>query len=144
MLTYICDIGKYQIELQLYSGVLTFKNCEVERHPLKGITRTDDDNSITISRDGCRVWSGTGLEAADLLARLLQPSCKIDPELLKSLTEKSFEDLKRDGFIFGEQADEADRVVRGLACLSLSPTAIDETWRIRDSARRYVAKYPKT
>lgn len=117
-----------------------------------------------IWRDGKEVWSGTAMEAVELLAKYLQPSCTIDAKRAQ-LAIDTIDGYGKftpamDGYagivvlrdyikrtssvVSSEQAAEADRIVRRLADTTLHPMASDECWVSRDMAIAYTQKYPKT
>lgn len=84
---------------------------------LDGIVR--GGGVMAIWRDGREVWSGTGLEAVELLADHLQ--------------------------FGGEQAAEADRIVREFSAFEGDGFAfLQFVIGLRAEACEYVAKYPKT
>lgn len=89
-------------------------------HVLDGVIR--GGGVMAIWRDGREVWSGTGLEAVELLQKLIH------------------------GGIHQvcEQAAEADRIVRQLSTVRYIPSSSEVAVESLKSAVKYVRTYPKT
>ena len=116
MKTYACGKCGNRMECQCFTGQLPCRECGTEMHILDGIVRGGGVMAIWL--DGREVWSGTGLEAVELLADHLQ--------------------------FGGVQQVEADRIVRALASLYLPTSSGLELIGLLKAAVMHVTKYPKT